>query len=110
VRLPTPQSAETGSGRRNASFSPTGTTTIASGFAMPDASLATNLTSATPTEQLSPCSAVTRRRISAPMRPGVVSSRRSAPRTSRKASSKLRGSTKGVNSWKIAMTPRDTSP
>ncbi|NIH84264.1 hypothetical protein FHX45_001157 [Amycolatopsis granulosa] len=77
---------------------------------MPEASFATNFTEATPTEQVMPCSARTRPRISAAMPAGVSPSRRNAPPTSRNASSRLSGSTRGVSSRKIAMTPFDTSP
>jgi hypothetical protein len=109
VRLPTPHSAETGNGCRNASTSSRGTTSMPSGLHSPEASLATNLVDATPTEQVIPWAASTRARMSAPIRAGVTPNRRSAPDTSRNASSRLSGSTSGVMSRKIDMTPLEAS-
>jgi len=68
--------------------------------------LATNLVDATPTEQVMPCSSCTVVRISSPISAGDPS-RRSAPRTSRNASSRLSGSTAGVIEEKIAITPAE---
>jgi hypothetical protein len=73
-----------------------------------EASLATNLVEATPTEQVMPCSSWTRSRICSAITAGGPS-RRTAPETSRNASSRLSGSTTGVTSRKIAMTRRETS-
>ncbi len=54
VRLPTPHSADTGSGCRKSSTATFGTTMNPSGLHMPDASLARNFVGATPTEQVMP--------------------------------------------------------
>lgn len=62
-----------------------------------------NFVAATPTEQVRPVSSKTRERISSAMRRGDPSRRR-APDTSRKASSMLSGSIRGVTSWKMSMT------
>ena len=48
--LPTPHSRPTGSGDRNSPSLPGATTTSPSGFSSSDATLATNLFAATPTE------------------------------------------------------------
>ena len=85
-----------------------GTISMPFGFAFVDATLATNLFGATPTEQVIDCSASTRARIIAAISRGRPS-RRTAPDTSRNASSSDNGSTAGVMSRKIAITPSDTS-
>ena len=72
-----------------------GTTSRPSGLQRVEASLATNLVLATPTEQVMPCCSATWRRISWPISAGRPS-RRSAPETSRNASSRASGSTSGV--------------
>jgi hypothetical protein len=73
-----------------------------------EASLATNLVLATPTEQVMPWLSATRARISRPISAGRPMSRW-APATSRNASSRLIGSTSGVTDRKMSMTRRDTS-
>ena len=73
-----------------------------------EAILAMNLDGATPTEQVSPCSASIWRRMAAPIQAGDPSRRR-APDTSRKASSRASGSTTGVTDRNTAMTCLDTS-
>ena len=119
VAGPTPQRAETGSGHRKSrtssattTFTPRpgrGPSTDARGLAASDASLATNLDGATPTEQVMPTSSCTRRRMSVAIFVGAPWRRRAA-RTSRKASSSEMGSTSGVNEVKISMTWLLTSP
>ena len=108
VLSPTPHSAPTGSGCRNDTTPSGGTTISPSGLAIDEASLATNLLAATPTEQVMPCSSATRLRISSPIAAGGPS-RRTAPETSRNASSRDSGSTSGVTSAKTAMTPREVA-
>ena len=110
---PTPQRAWTGSGCRNASSSPGATTTTPGPGSMPagpafglaafDASLATSLVVATPTEHVSWRSSLTRWRMAAAMVAPSPNSRM-APLTSRKASSRAMPSTSGVNEWKMAWT------
>ena len=78
-----------------------------SGLQRVEASLATNLVVATPTEQVMPCSSDTRSRISAPISAGRPR-RRTAPATSRNASSRDSGSTSGVIERKISITPAET--
>jgi hypothetical protein len=73
-----------------------------------DASLATNLQLATPTEQLMPCWSRMLARISSAILAGGPS-RLMAPETSRKASSRASGSTSGVTDRKTAMTSLDTA-
>ena len=73
-----------------------------------EASLATNLVVATPTEQVIPCCSLTWARISWPIWAGLPR-RRSAPETSRNASSSASGSTSGVTARKMAMTSLDTA-
>ena len=73
-----------------------------------DAILATNLTGATPTEQVMDCCSSTCARISSAITRGEPSLR-TAPDTSRNASSSESGSTSGVIARKIAMTSLDTS-
>lgn len=73
-----------------------------------DPSFATNLLGATPTEQVSPCSAVTRARIRRAMAAGGPNNRR-APVTSRNASSRESGSTSGVTSRKIRITASEAA-
>ncbi len=80
-----------------------GTTSRPSGLHRAEAILATNLLGATPTEQVMPCCCQTSARIRAAMAAGGPS-RRSAPETSRKASSRASGSTSGVTVPKMAMT------
>ena len=108
VFSPTPHSAPTGSRCRKVTVSSRGTTSSPSGLARPEASLATNFVAATPTEQVIRCSSATRSRSSRAISAGGPS-RRTAPATSRKASSRLSGSTAGVTDRKISMTPRETS-
>ena len=100
VRAPTPHSAVTGSGCRKSSTRACGTTSMPLGLQRADASLATNFVGATPTEQVSPSSSSTRRRMAAAMCPGRPCSR-VAPETSRNASSSDSGSTSGVTSRRM---------
>ena len=65
--------------------------------------MATNFVGATPTEQVMPCSSWMVSRISWPILAGLPS-RRTAPDTSRKASSRDNGSTTGVIVSKVAIT------
>ncbi len=108
VFSPTPHSSPTGSGCRKATTRSAGTTSRPSGLARVEASFATNFVDATPTEQVMPCSSWTRERMSSAMTAGGPS-RRTAPETSRNASSRLSGSTSGVTSRNTAMTPAETS-
>ena len=78
-------------------------------MARAEASLATNFVAATPTEQVICCSSATRLRMRVAIAAGLPS-RRTAPATSRNASSRLSGSTYGVIDRKISITPRETSP
>jgi len=71
-----------------------------------EASLATNLVGATPTEQVSASSSLTRARMPAAIAAGRPCSR-AVPATSRNASSSERGSTSGVTSRRIAITAAD---
>ena len=91
------------------STSAAGTTSIPSGLLTVDASLATNLVVATPTEQVSPYWSRTLARIRRAMLAGGPS-RRMAPATSRNASSRESGSTSGVTPRNRAMISRDTEP
>jgi len=75
-----------------------------------DAILATNLMGATPTEQVMPCCSLTCALTSSAIWAGVLPSLRSAPATSRNASSSDSGSTSGVIARKMAMTSLETSP
>ena len=84
-----------------------GTTSTPSGLASRLAILATPTVAATPTEQVIPCSSATRARIDSAMSAGGPS-RRTAPLTSRNASSIDSGSTRGVTCRKISITDRDT--
>lgn len=84
------------------------TTSSPSGLERVEASLATNLVPATPTEQVMPCSSNTRARMCSPMATGSPS-RRPEPETSRNASSRLSGSTSGVIVRNSAITDRETS-
>ena len=79
-----------------------------SGLQRADAILATNLVGAIPTEQVMPCCSATRARMRRAITAGGPR-RRSAPETSRKASSRASGSTSGVTVPKIAMTSLDTA-
>ena len=74
-----------------------------------EAIFATNLTGATPTEQVMDCCSRTCRLISSAMALGEPSLRL-APDTSRNASSSESGSTSGVTARKMAMTSLDTAP
>ena len=85
-----------------------GTTSRPSGLHRAEASLARNIVLATPTEQVMPCSSATRARSHSPTLRGLPS-RRCAPPTSRKASSRESGSTRGVTEAKISITPADTA-
>ncbi len=95
VFSPTPHSRAIGSGARNASSSPSGTTTSPSGLRRSEAILATSFVLATPTEAVSPTSARTssliRRAIVGPSPNSAID-----PVTSRNASSIEIGSTAGV--------------
>ncbi len=86
-----------------------GMTSSPSGLQCTEASLARNLFTAMPTEQVMPCCSATLARISAPMAAGGPS-RRKAPDTSRNASSSDSGSTSGVIVRKMPMTSFDTAP
>ena len=107
VFSPTPHSALTGSGCRNSTTRSTGTTMSPSGLARDEASFATNLVPATPTEQVTPCSSWIRARMCSAIVVGEPS-RRTVPATSRKASSSDSGSTSGVTERKTAMTLSET--
>ena len=98
----------TASGCRNSSTSAPGTTRMPSGLLVVEASLATNLVVATPTEQVRPYCSRMSARISWPMAAGRPS-RRMAPLTSRNASSRDSGSTSGVTSRNRVMISRDTA-
>jgi hypothetical protein len=74
-----------------------------SGLQLTEAILATNLQGATPTEQVMPCCCWTWARMRAAISAGDPS-RRSAPETSRNASSSASGSTSGVTAPKMDMT------
>lgn len=80
-----------------------------SGLHIPDASLARNFVGATPTEHVIPCASSTCALISPAICAGLDRIRFRAPLTSRNASSRLNGSTSGVMSRKIDITPRETS-
>ncbi len=84
----------------------TGTTSKPSGLHRLEASLATNLLGATPTEQVTPCSSYTVSRMRWPMLAGLPS-RRTEPPTSRNASSRLIGSIRGVMLAKVSMMASD---
>ena len=94
--LPTPHSAPAGNGSRNPRTPVEGTTRSPSGLHAAEASLATNFRVATPTEQVTPTSRWTVRRIRRAISGGSPKSR-IAPATSKKASSSEIGSTRGVN-------------
>ena len=106
---PPPTARRPAAGAGSVTTSSRGTTTIPSGLARPEASLATNLVAATPTEQVMPCSScdgvAERARRSAPGEP----SRRTAPDTSRNASSSESGSTTGVTERKVSITAAETA-
>ncbi len=108
VLSPTPHSAPTGSVRTKATVAPAGTSIMPSGLACVDASLATNLFRAIPTEHVMPCSVRTRSRRRAPIAVGLPRRRR-APPTSRNASSTETRSTSAVISENIPMTDSETS-
>ena len=100
---PTPHSRLTGSGARNAASWPGGTTTSAFGLRRSEATLAHSLLLATPTLTTSPASSSTRdliwRAIASPSPKAAA-----LPVTSRKASSRLIGSTSGVYDLKMPIT------
>ena len=85
--VPTPQSRPTGSGSRNATSPPAGTTTNPRGFSRSLATFATNFTAETPTLHGRPSSSRTASRMAAPIVAASPNSRRE-PVTSRNASSK----------------------
>jgi hypothetical protein len=99
VAGPTPQRRSTGRGWRNSSSLPGGTRRRPSGFATPLATLARNFVRATPTVTGMPTRSRTSRRRRSAISLGVPAIRR-IPRTSRKASSMDRPSTRGVASSK----------
>ncbi len=103
VTGPTPHSAPTGSGCRNASSVSAGTRSSPSGLAWRLATFARNLVRAMPTLIGSPTSSAMRMRSRIPISAGVPESRRSPP-TSRNASSMEIPSTNGETSSKIAKT------
>ncbi len=86
----------------------TGPCTEASGLAASEASLAVSLRGATPTEQVRPISSATARRMAAAMAGPSPKRRRAAP-TSRKASSRLIPSTRGVKRRNTSNTASLTS-
>ena len=92
---PTPQSAPTGKGCKNAITSSGETTSSPSGLALVEANLAINFVGATPTEQVMFSCANTFSRNLFPISVGVPNNFLE-PDTSRNASSTLSGSTKGV--------------
>ena len=92
---PPPTARSTGSGCRKSRTRSAGTTTRPSGLARVEASLATNLVGATPTEQVSRSSCADPATDQHRDLGGRPSSRR-APATSRNASSMESGSTSGV--------------
>ena len=85
-----------------------GTTSMPSGLQRADATLATNFVGATPTLQVSPSSRETRSRICSAITAGRPWAR-TAPDTSRNASSSESGSTSGVTSRRIAITALDAA-
>jgi len=85
-----------------------GTTSNPSGLHWVEASFATNLVGATPTEQVMPCSSCTCARIISAIARGGPWVRR-APETSRKASSRPSTSTREVIAVNSSMTEADTS-
>ncbi len=107
VTRPTPQRRPTGSGARKSASVPAATTTSPSGLRRSDATFATNLLAATPTDAVSRSDAAMRALIAratagpSPWSPSV-------PVTSRNASSMETGSSSGVKSARIAMTSRET--
>ena len=105
VFSPTPHSRPIGSGARNATSSPAGTTTSPSGLRRSEAILATSLVPATPTEAVSPTSARTSSLIRRAMA-GPSPNSAAEPVTSRNASSIEIGSTCGVKRRRIDMTSR----
>ena len=84
-----------------------GTSSIPSGLAWEEASLATNLVAATPTEAGTPMRSRTSARIHLAMATGGPMRRR-APETSRKASSTLTFSVSGVTCSRMSITRRET--
>ena len=85
-----------------------GTTSRPSGLQRAEASLATNLVLATPTEQVIPCSSSTVARTHSPTW-RAPPRRRAAPDTSRNASSSDSGSTSGVTDRNTSITPAEVS-
>ena len=87
---------------------PGGTTTSPSGFRRSEATFATNLLAATPTDAVrARLEAMRALIVAATVGPSPES--RSVPVTSRKASSMDTGSSSGVNSARMAMTCRETA-
>ncbi len=103
---PTPHSARTGIGARNAASVPGGTKTRPSGFFKSEAIFATLLLLPMPTDSVSPVAFRTSSFSSLPMRSGSAPSR-TQPLTSTNASSSESGSTSGDSARKIAMTRRE---
>src|SRR3954447_14404429 len=101
VTAPTPHSRSTGSACRNASSSPTGTTSSPSGLATPLATFARNFVRARPTVTAIPTRSRTCVRSFAAMSLGLPEIRLRPP-TSRNASSIERPSTNGVVSRKTS--------
>ncbi len=108
VTFPTPHSFSTGSGSRNSTSRPYGTTVRPSGLFMSEAIFATNLEAATPADTVSPVSAATAALIFRAISTAPPKSR-SVPVTSRNASSMESASTRGENLWKIPKTRSDIS-
>ena len=105
---PTPHRAPTGSRLRKSRVAPAGMRSSPSGLAWDEASLATNLVEAMPTDAGTPTRRRTSVRIHLPMVTGEPKRRR-APLTSRKASSMLTFSRTGVTSARTDMTWAETS-
>ena len=93
---PTPHSTVTGNGRRKARTPAAGTSSRPSGLQRAEATLATNLVGATPTEQVSPTGWADMSRMATAISTGHPSSP-VAPLTSRKASSRDSGSNERRN-------------
>ncbi len=105
VAGPTPQSASTGSGSRNARSPPAGTTSRPSGLATALATFARNFVVATPTVIGRPTRSRTSRRSATAISSGVPWMR-SSPRASRNASSIDSPSTSGEVRSKTPKTAR----
>ena len=102
VFLPMPGSSPMGSGAKKALSFPAATSSKPSGLAFSEATLATSLELAMPTEALMPISSLIRCLIFSAIR-RMELCKDSKPVTSRKASSIPTGSIKGEKSIKIAM-------